>query len=398
MLPDPIAFSSAMRAMGLGDGMRVVVYDSYGLFSAPRVWWTLRTFGVTDVFVLDGGLPAWKAEGRPLEEGPVRKQPRHFTARLDHGAVASIDDVKKALATGAQVVDARAADRFRGEAPEPRPGLKSGHMPGAKNLPWDQIIEGGRLKPPAALAAAFKNAGVDLTKPVLTTCGSGVSAAILSLALETAANRSAPVYDGSWAEWGRRIGPVQDERPGHAPRTRQPQRVGVRPAGIRECAPQLGQVADQNEIDGISRQAVARDREARHMSSIQDSQPQPYGARQDHVGGKAICSGHGQRRRQALVRKIENHEHDEPDCRRAESEDQQTLQEKLEPSHADTSERAGCRWRAEPAPRRSLLRADIAREPPIPALRRSHNFSAFPGRILNTRALPASSVSVSASP
>jgi len=204
MLPDPIAFSSAMRALGLGDGMRVVVYDSYGLFSAPRVWWTLRTFGVTDVYVLEGGLPAWKEAGLPLEEGPVRKQPRHFTARLDHGAVASLDDVKKALATGVQVVDARAGDRFRGEAPEPRPGLKSGHMPGAKNLPWNDIVENGRLKPPAALAAAFQNAGVDLAKPVLTTCGSGVSAAILSLALETAANRPAPVYDGSWAEWGGR--------------------------------------------------------------------------------------------------------------------------------------------------------------------------------------------------
>jgi len=204
MLPDPIAFSSAMRALGLGDGMRVVVYDSYGLFSAPRVWWTLRTFGVTDVYVLEGGLPAWKEAGLPLEEGSVRRQPRHFTARLDHGAVASLDDVKKALATGVQVVDARAGDRFRGEAPEPRPGLKSGHMPGAKNLPWNDIVENGRLKPAAALAAAFQSAGVDLTKPVLTTCGSGVSAAILSLALETAANRSAPVYDGSWAEWGGR--------------------------------------------------------------------------------------------------------------------------------------------------------------------------------------------------
>lgn len=204
MLPDPIAFSSEMRALGLGDGMRVVVYDSYGLFSAPRVWWTLRTFGVTDVTVLEGGLPAWKAAGLPLEDGPVRKQPRHFTARLDHGAVASLDDVKKALATGVQVVDARAGDRFRGEAPEPRPGLKSGHMPGAKSLPWNDIVENGRLMPPTALAAAFKSAGVDLSKPVLTTCGSGVSAAILSLALETAANRAAPVYDGSWAEWGGR--------------------------------------------------------------------------------------------------------------------------------------------------------------------------------------------------
>lgn len=204
MLPDPVAFSSAMRKLGLGDGMRVVVYDSYGLFSAARVWWTLRAFGVRDVYVLEGGLPAWKAAGHDLEDGPAAARPRHFTARLDHGAVASIDDVRTALAGGAQVVDARAADRFRGEAPEPRPGLKSGHMPGARNLPWTDIVTGGRLKPAKDLIAAFEGAGLDLSKPIVTTCGSGVSAAILSLALETAARRMAPVYDGSWAEWGGR--------------------------------------------------------------------------------------------------------------------------------------------------------------------------------------------------
>ncbi len=204
MLPDPVAFSSAMRKLGLGDGMRVVVYDSYGLFSAARVWWTLRAFGVRDVYVLEGGLPAWRAAGLELEDGPPAARPRHFTARLDHGAVASLEDIRAALAGDAQVVDARAADRFRGEAPEPRPGLKSGHMPGALNLPWTDIVANGRLKPAKELVGTFERAGVDLSKPIVTTCGSGVSAAILSLALETAARRAAPVYDGSWAEWGGR--------------------------------------------------------------------------------------------------------------------------------------------------------------------------------------------------
>jgi thiosulfate/3-mercaptopyruvate sulfurtransferase len=204
MLPQTVAFSSAMRKLGLGDGMRVVVYDSYGLFSAARVWWTLRAFGVRDVYVLEGGLPAWQAAGHEVEDGPARPRQRHFTARFDHGAVADIDDVKRALSGAAQVVDARSAARFRGDEAEPRPGLKSGHMPGAKNVPWGDLVENGKLKDVSQLRSIFAAAGVDLSKPIVTTCGSGVSAAILSLALESAANKSAAIYDGSWSEWGGR--------------------------------------------------------------------------------------------------------------------------------------------------------------------------------------------------
>jgi thiosulfate/3-mercaptopyruvate sulfurtransferase len=205
MLPDPVAFSSAMRKLGLGDGMPMVVYDALGLFAAARVWWTLRAYGVRDVRILEGGLPKWIKEGRPLGEGVVIPQPRHFTARLDHSYVASLEDVRRALAEGsAQVVDARPAERFRGEAPEPRPGLKSGHIPGSLNTPFVEIVEHGRLKSPEALAATLKGHGVDLARPVITTCGSGVSAAILALAVEEAGGKVAGLYDGSWAEWGGR--------------------------------------------------------------------------------------------------------------------------------------------------------------------------------------------------
>ena len=205
MLPDPVAFSSAMRKLGLGDGMHMVVYDALGLFAAARVWWTLRAFGVTDVKILEGGLPKWIKEGRPLEEGAPERQPRHFSARLDHGVVASLDDVRRALTSGAaQVVDARPADRFRGEAPEPRAGLRSGHIPGSLNLPFVDIVEHGKLKAGPALAETFAMHGVDLSAPVITTCGSGVSAAILALAVEEAGGKVAGLYDGSWAEWGGR--------------------------------------------------------------------------------------------------------------------------------------------------------------------------------------------------
>jgi thiosulfate/3-mercaptopyruvate sulfurtransferase len=209
MLPDPIAFSSAVRKLGIGDGMKIVVYDSLGLFSAPRVWWTFRAFGVSDVAVLDGGLPKWLAEGHPVAEGPSGHQPRHFTARLDHALIASLDDVRAASASNTgkpgsapQIVDARTAERFRGDELEPRPGLRSGHIPGSHNIPWRTLVAEGRLRPPQDLVAAFVAAGVDPAKPAIASCGSGVTAAIVALALSRIGRSGAAIYDGSWAEWG----------------------------------------------------------------------------------------------------------------------------------------------------------------------------------------------------
>jgi thiosulfate/3-mercaptopyruvate sulfurtransferase len=205
MLPKPELLAREMTALGLGDGMRFVVYDVHGLYAAARVWWTLRAYGVHEVRILQGGLTKWIAEGRPLERGEARPKARLFTPRLDPSFVASLEDVRAALASGsAQVVDARPADRFRGEAPEPRSGLKSGHMPGSLNLPYADVIEHGRLKPPEALETVFAEHKVDLQKPIITSCGSGVTAAILALAVEEAGGTMAGLYDGSWAEWGSR--------------------------------------------------------------------------------------------------------------------------------------------------------------------------------------------------
>ena len=205
MLPDAEAFAREMKTLGLRDGMRMVIYDTLGLFAAARVWWTMRAFGAADVAILDGGYPKWLHEGRPIELGDPRTQGGGFTPRLDPGMVAALDDVRKALASGsAQVVDARPADRFEGRAPEPRPGLRSGHMPGALNLPFVEIVEQGHLKPAQTLREIFAAHGVDLARPVITTCGSGVTAAVLALAVEEAGGRVAGLYDGSWAEWGSR--------------------------------------------------------------------------------------------------------------------------------------------------------------------------------------------------
>lgn len=205
MLPRPEAFSSRMRKLGIGDGQKIVVYDAHGLFSAPRVWWTFRIMGVRDVVVLDGGLPAWIAAGHELEDGPVRRPDRHFTARLDNSAVRDLEAVRNALATGsAQVVDARPADRFRGDAPEPRPGVKAGHMPGAVNLPYTELVEDGHLKSDAVIRATFGARGIDTDAPIVTSCGSGVTAALVTFALDTVGARNLSLYDGSWAEWGSR--------------------------------------------------------------------------------------------------------------------------------------------------------------------------------------------------
>lgn len=205
MLPRPEAFSSAMRDLGIGDGQTIVVYDGVGLYGAARVWWTFRVFGVKEVFILDGGFPKWKAESRPIEFGEVKRLPRHFTARMDHGAVAALADVQQALASGqAQVVDARSPERFRGQAAEPRPGLRSGRMPGSFNVPFQAVVDDGRLASPDRIRKAFADAKVDVDKPIVTSCGSGVTAAILTFALEAIGKNRTRLYDGSWAEWGAR--------------------------------------------------------------------------------------------------------------------------------------------------------------------------------------------------
>ena len=205
MLPGPAQFAGEVGKLGIGDGDTVVTYDGLGLVSAPRVWWTFRLFGAKSVYVLDGGLPKWKAEGRPLEAGGAKPKPKKFTAEMNVGAVALLDDVRMALADdSAQVVDARSAERFAGKASEPRPGLRSGHMPRAFNVPYDRLIENGRLKSRENIAAAFTSAGIDLDKPIITTCGSGVTAAVLTFALEALGKEPKGLYDGSWAEWGSR--------------------------------------------------------------------------------------------------------------------------------------------------------------------------------------------------
>jgi thiosulfate/3-mercaptopyruvate sulfurtransferase len=190
--------------MGIGDGHQVVVYDTVGLFSAARVWWMFRVFGHHDVAVLDGGLPKWIAEGRPVDDLVASPRDRHFSARKDLSLVRDVTQVAAAVKLGSeQIVDARAPERFRGEAPEPRPGLRAGHIPGSRNVPFTETLNAdGTMKGAKALRALFEEAGVDLSKPIVNSCGSGVTACVLALAQMRAGARRSAVYDGSWSEWG----------------------------------------------------------------------------------------------------------------------------------------------------------------------------------------------------
>lgn len=206
MLPTARKFAESVGALGIGDRDLVVVYDTRGVISAARVWWTFRAFGHARVAVLDGGLPKWQAEGRPVEAGAPAPAPRRFTARLHRSLVRDFAQMRANLKRPReQVLDARSHGRFVGTEPEPRPGLRGGHIPGSLNLPYDQLYrKDGTLRPPDDLRRLFEGAGFDAAKPVVTTCGSGVTACVLALGLHLLGHEQVAVYDGSWTEWGGR--------------------------------------------------------------------------------------------------------------------------------------------------------------------------------------------------
>lgn len=205
MLPAPNDFAHMAGALGIAEDMTIVIYDETGLFSAPRVWWTLLTMGATDIRLLEGGGPKWRAERRPLEAGPVTREPRTFHTSFNPAAVADFATVQaRSRDHAAQIADARAPGRFTGEVPEPRAGLKSGHIPGSVNVPVGSLTVDGKMRPVAELKALFAEQKLDLDRPIITSCGSGLTAASLALALELSGAKQVAVYDGSWTEWGGR--------------------------------------------------------------------------------------------------------------------------------------------------------------------------------------------------
>ena len=204
-LPDPATFARHAGSMGISADDTIVVYDGPGVFSAPRVWWMFRVMGVFQVYVLDGGFDRWKAAGRPVTAEQTKVAPNIFHVDFDPSRVASLDEMKGIVASGeSQIADARPAGRFAGEEPEPRAGVRGGHMPGAKSLPASTLSRDGKLLPPEELKRRLEEAGVDLSKPVVTSCGSGITAAVITLALETLGHSANRLYDGSWTEWGGR--------------------------------------------------------------------------------------------------------------------------------------------------------------------------------------------------
>ncbi len=204
-LPDPPTFARHAGSMGISADDTIVVYDGPGMFSAPRVWWMFRVMGVFQIYVLDGGFDRWKAARRPVTAEQTKVAPNVFHVDFDTSRVASLDEMKRLVATGeSQIADARPIGRFTGEEPEPRAGVRGGHMPGAKNLPASTLSKDGRLLPPEELKKRLEEAGVDLSKPVVTSCGSGITAAVITLALETLGHSANRLYDGSWTEWGGR--------------------------------------------------------------------------------------------------------------------------------------------------------------------------------------------------